>query len=295
MQYPAHESFVAPARARPQIWRLLAGFVLILAVYAACIAVVFAGLVAVSGFDGAQGWMARMGGEGTPNSTLLVLATFIGMGLGPLLAARLLHKRGWLTPFGALRRGVRDFGIAAAICGGLYMILQMLPADIAVGQNLEFGLWLSFLPLAILGILIQTGAEEVLFRGYLQQQLAARFSSPIVWMVLPSVLFALAHYQPALMGDNAWLVVLAVGLFAILAADLTAVTGSIGAAWGFHFSNNAVAILFLSLEGPLSGLALFTVTADPADTALLRPLLFQDMAVTVVTWGLIRYAVTRRR
>jgi DNA-directed RNA polymerase subunit RPC12/RpoP len=41
------------------------------------------------------------------------------------------------------------------------------------------------------GVLIQTGAEEVLFRGYLQQQLAARFASPIAWMVLPSAIFAL--------------------------------------------------------------------------------------------------------
>jgi membrane protease YdiL (CAAX protease family) len=73
---------------------------------------------------------------------------------------------------------------------------------------------MSFLPLALVGVLIQTGAEEVLFRGYMQQQLAARFSSPILWMVLPSAIFAALHYQPEIMGDNTWLMMGAVFVFA---------------------------------------------------------------------------------
>jgi membrane protease YdiL (CAAX protease family) len=109
--------------------------------------------------------------------------------------------------------------------------------------NIELSLWLSFLPLALVGVLIQTGAEEVLFRGYMQQQLAARFSSPMMWMVLPSAIFAALHYQPEIMGDNTWLMMAAVFVFAVLAADLTAVTGNIGAAWAMHFVNNALAIL----------------------------------------------------
>ena len=90
----------------------------------------------------------------------------------------------------------------------------------------------------------------------MQQQLAARFSSPIIWMVLPSAFFAGLHYQPEIMGDNTWLVMGAVFVFALLAADLTAVTGNIGAAWAMHFVNNALAILLVATEGPLSGLAL---------------------------------------
>ena len=72
---------------------------------------------------------------------------------------------------------------------------------------MEFGLWLSFLPLAMAGILLQTGAEELLFRGYLQQQFAARFKSAGPWLILPSVLFGLAHYDPSADVEIRWLIV----------------------------------------------------------------------------------------
>jgi membrane protease YdiL (CAAX protease family) len=293
MQYPAHDAFVAPARARPELWRLALGLGLILTVYVLAIAALFGVIAGFSGLDGARAWMARMAGTGTPTSTLLVLATFIGMALGPLLAARLLHRRRIGGLFGPRARLLRGFAIGFGICAGLYAALSLLPTESPYSRNLDLSLWLAFLPLALVGILIQTGAEEVLFRGYLQQQLAARFASPWAWMVLPSAVFAVLHYNPVQMGGNAWIVVLAVFLFAVLAADLTARTGSIGAAWGFHFANNAVAILFVAMEGPLSGLALYTMPAQDMTDAALRPLLFVNMGMTVLTWGLIRWAVRR--
>lgn len=295
MQYQAHDAFVAPARARPQIWRLLVGLALCMLVYVFGFAVLFGILILFSGLEGATAWSARMASEGTPTSTLLILATFVGMALGPFVAVRVLHSRSIGSLFGPLRPVLRDFVIAMIICGGLFAVLLLIPTGDRPVPNLDLSLWVFFLPLALVGILVQTGAEEVLFRGYLQQQLAARFASPLAWMVLPGVLFALGHYQPDVMGDNAWFIVLAVGLFAILAADLTAVTGNIGAAWGFHFANNCVGILIVGLAGPLSGLALYTSPFDPMNVTDMRPYIFFDMAVTVVTWGLIRYAVTRKR
>jgi hypothetical protein len=132
-------------------------------------------------------------------------------------------------------------------------------------------------------VLIQTGAEEVLFRGYMQQQLAARFSSPIMWMVLPSAIFAALHYQPEIMGDNTWLMMAAVFVFAVLAADLTAVTGNIGAAWAMHFVNNALAILVVATDGPLSGLALYIAPISPDGRD--PPLFYLDIATTVALGG----------
>jgi hypothetical protein len=114
-----------------------------------------------------------------------------------------------------------------AICVVVFAVTALIPTPALTPlPNTELSLWMSFLPLALVGVLIQTGAEEVLFRGYLQQQLAARFSSPILWMVLPSAIFAALHYQPEVMGDNTWLMMGAVFVFALLAADLTAVTGN---------------------------------------------------------------------
>jgi membrane protease YdiL (CAAX protease family) len=291
MQYTAHAEFVAPARLRPALWRLVMGLVLVVAVYAIGIGAIFGILVAVSGVSGANAWMGRMAAADTPTATLLVLATFIGMALGPMLAARVLHRRTVASLFGPRGRLLRHFAIAAAICGVLNGLTALIPSAIIPVPSLDPGLWAAFLPLALVSILVQTGAEELLFRGYIQSQLAARFASPLVWMVLPSALFAVLHYQPGIMGDNACIVVAAVFLFALCAADLTARTGTIGAAWGFHFANNAVAILFLALDGPLSGLALYTVPMDSVPAADLRPMLLSGMGVTLAIWLAIRFAV----
>lgn len=292
MQYSAHDAYVAPARARPELWRIIVGFILILVTYALGIGVIFLLVLIVAGPQGTQRWMTEMMEATGPTGTLLLLATFIGMALGPMFAVAAIHRRRFRTLFGSLNRTFRHFVIAALVCGAAYSITFLLPGDVTPEPGLDRALWLSFLPLALVGVLVQTGAEELLFRGYLQQQIAARFRSPIVWMVLPSVLFALAHYQPDIMGDNAWFVVIAVALFAILAADLTAVTGSLGAAWGFHFANNVVAILIVAMDGPLSGLALYVAPFSAADEAI-RPLILLDMGTTLATWILIRIAVMR--
>ena len=294
MQYAAHADFVAPARQYPALWRLGTGLVLVTAVYVLGIGAIFGVLVAVAGFDGATMWMARMAAAETPTATLLVLSTFVGMGLGPIVAARVLHGRKLATLFGPWARLLRHFAIAAFVCVLLNGLTALIPSGLVPVANLQPGLWAAFLPLALVSILVQTGAEEILFRGYIQTQLAARFASPLVWMVLPSALFAVLHYQPGIMGENAWIVVGAVFLFALCAADLTARTGTIGAAWGFHFANNAVAILFLALDGPLSGLALYTLPMDSVPAAELRPMLMSGMGVTLAIWLVIRFATRPR-
>ncbi|MEJ6393097.1 CPBP family intramembrane glutamic endopeptidase [Gymnodinialimonas sp. 2305UL16-5] len=292
MQYTAHDDFVAPARIHAKIWQLVVGFLLILWIYAMGIGLVLLGVLVVSGAEGVQRWFAEMMEATGPTGTLLLLATFIGMAAGPMIVAKLLHSRPVGSLFGPIPRTMRHFLIAMLICALVFSLTFLIPTNIAPQPGLAPGLWLSFLPLALVGVFIQTGAEEILFRGYLQQQLAARFRSPIAWMIVPSVLFALAHYSPDMMGGNAWLIVLAVGVFALIAADLTALTGSIGAAWGFHFANNVVAILVVSLEGPLSGLALYTSPMSAADPTL-RPLIFLDIGTTLVTWLVIRTVLRR--
>jgi membrane protease YdiL (CAAX protease family) len=216
------------------------------------------------------------------------------MALGPMLAVTLLHGRSVRSLFGAPAALLRHFFVTLAICIVVFAVTALVPTPTFTPlPNTEISLWMSFLPLALVGVLIQTGAEEVLFRGYMQQQLAARFSSPILWMVLPSVIFAALHYQPEIMGENTWLMMGAVFVFALLAADLTAVTGTIGAAWAMHFVNNALAILVVATDGPLSGLALYIAPISPASEGI-RPLFYLDIATTVALWAVIRLILRRQ-
>ena len=91
----------------------------------------------------------------------------------------------------------------------------------------------------------------------MMQQLAARFRSPLIWLLLPAVLFGLIHFDPTTNGANNWAVIGAVGLFGLIAGDLTRRTGSLGASWGMHFANNVLALLILPVSGALDGLGLF--------------------------------------
>lgn len=292
---PVYESYIAPARARPQIWRLLAGLVLIALVYVFWLVLIGGGVVLVGGLDRLEARLAEIGQGSDPGTLMVLLFTFAGMGVGAMLAARLLHGRSMGSLFGRAPVVLRDFALGFGILGGLALVTGLpglLFVDLEPGLALE--VWLRFLPLALVGLLIQTGAEELVFRGYMQQQLAARFRSPLVWMVLPSVLFGLAHYAPAEMGPNTWHVVLATGVFGLVAADLTARTGSLGLAWGLHFANNIFAILFITAGGALDGMALGRLPYGPDDTEVMRPLILADIALIGLTWALCRLALRAR-
>ena len=227
------------------------------------------------------------------NRIFLFLATFIGMAFGAVFAARLLHNRSPMTLLGRPAWVLRDFAISCITVIAVFAVgILIWSFWFDAKANLEFRYWLWLAPFGLLGLLIQTGTEELVFRGYIQQQLAARFTSPIAWMILPSLLFGLAHYDPVTLGDNWWIVIAATALFGMAAADLTAKTGSLGAAWGFHFVNNIVAIMILATDGPLTGLAL-NVTPYGADAPILKYLMIADMASVILAWGILRRILQR--
>lgn len=293
--YTLHfDKFVEPARARPQIWRLILGSLLIVALYLLGVAVLFLLIWLVAGAENTRFWADSLIDADTPRGTLLLLSSFIAMALAPMVAARLIHKRKAGTLFGPGRVVVHDFVWTAGIVFVLYGVLTIVwSLRFDALPNLDFRIWLVFLPLAILGLLVQTAAEELIFRGYLMQQLAARFRSPLIWMVLPSLAFGAVHYDPETAGANVWLMVGAAAAFGFVASDLTRVTGSLGAAWGFHFANNTIAILFLAVQGTIPGLALFVTPYSAADTIHLPWLVASDLAIMLAAWWVARRTLQR--
>ncbi|MCB1368943.1 MAG: CPBP family intramembrane metalloprotease [Rhodobacteraceae bacterium] len=287
---PQFEAYIAPARTHPQLWRLAAGLMLVTGIYLA-----FTIFVA--------GYAARLGGsldraftpDGGPLATSAVLFTFAGMGIGVIVAARLLHNRNAQTLFGPDPAATRWYFNA-----GASIALAVATAATMVGMvfytpepNLPFVTWLIWLPSSLVLILIQSGSEELLFRGYLMQQLAARFRSPWFWWVLPSALFAMLHYDPAAQGPNAPLFVLDIFIFALLAGDLTARTGNIGAAIGLHFVNNAMAFLFIALKGELTGLALHLTPFAADDWDDMRTGVIADIVMLLVIYAVYRRLMRR--
>lgn len=293
MRTPEFNAYIAPARLYPQIWRLILGILLILFVYMGFVGLVFwAGFAYATPFKFLSWANAVMTTQGAV-PTLIMLFTFVGMALGPIIAAPACHMRGPGSLFGPFSTTLRGFLTAAGLVLLIYAAYTAVSFMLEPPQaNLPLGDWLRYLPYALPLILIQTSAEELVFRGYLQQQLAARFKSRFFWMALPSMLFAALHWDPS-MGSNAWLVLIVVFAMALIAADLTEKTGSLGAAMGLHFANNIFALLFVSVQDTINGLALYVTPFDKADTASLPLALGIDLVLLLVVWRILRIALDR--
>lgn len=196
--------------------------------------------------------------------------------------------------FGTGGRFWRDTGLAVLCAGGVYLAaIALWHLFYDSEPNLPAGIWLRFLPLALIAVAFQTLAEELLFRGYLQVQLAARFGRAMIWGGVPALIFGGLHYDPDTMGDAALFAVFAATAFGFVAADLTARTGSIGAAWGLHLVNNVVALTLVATSGTITGLGL-RVTPYHVDSLAISPwMAVADLIPLLVSWILIRRLVRR--
>jgi membrane protease YdiL (CAAX protease family) len=285
------QHYFEPAIKTKAPWRLVVGIVIILTIYFGFFGVFGAVFVWVAGMDVGPAMLEKVVQGADPLSVILLLTTFAGLFLGVLAAVRIMHKRGLKSLIGpSWRQAAHNFWIAAlcvAILSSVgFLIATLFYPSIQPIRQMELFTWVSWMILGIPLLLVQVSSEELIFRGYFQQQLAARFHSRWVWYVLPSVLFGLMHYDPGTMGSNAWIVVAHTTLFGLIAADVTARTGNLGTAIGFHFANNLFALTIVGLDGSLSGLALYKSAIHVSDEAAIRSALVPDFIFLVFLYGL---------
>ncbi|MCH2164765.1 MAG: CPBP family intramembrane metalloprotease [Marinovum sp.] len=294
------DAFVAPARLKPQIWRLIVGMVLIsVAFFAVAISLILIVPGTVGYLDDIYTYDACEFETGQLcRSTIWVeLFAFSGAIVGVWLAARGLHKRSFASLLGSRDKFFRDFGCAVLVLFGIYglLYLGLFGAGIEplpLAQH-DFLSWVSVIfPITVAALLVQTLAEEIVFRGYLQQQFAARFQGPLVWLFVPSLVFGLLHYDPVLLGGNVWAFIIVISFSGIVMADLTARTGTLGAAWGLHWANNVIALLLFGYDDPYSTLALFLFPYSAADTPFWS-VMFWGIAVPGSVWLILRRLLAR--
>ncbi len=267
------------AMIRPALWRVIVGIALIALIYMIAVTLFFLALGSV--FDNPMGR--------TPRDVTLFLGSFATLILAVCLATIWPAGRPIATLIGPYHALMRDFwrvlrGVIPLM--GL-MFLFTLSLEPAVARHVPLMQLLPWLPLALLALLIQTSAEELVFRGFIMGQLAARFSHPAIWLGLPAILFGALHYDPSSCGAQAWVICLATALFALIAGDLTARTGNLGAAIALHFANNFFAMVLIGETGRMDGLALYTMPLDLSDTAMLAA----QFVFTIVLWLAARLAL----
>lgn len=298
--YEAHRSFIRPAWAARETWRILVMIVSFEIVFALSPAIFTAFLPTDAAVDAFY--------EGTTAfGTLAQFASFGISAVGFLVLLRLLHGRGFWSLIGPAQAAKRDLIRVGAAVGLWLLALEFLPpwinpADLA--EVRDFGVWAALVPLALVAVLIQVGTEEMIFRGYLQQQCACISESPWAWMILPSVMFGGLHFWNGNGAAEGTIWAFWATALGIACADLTARTGNLGAAIGLHMANNVFALLVVGVQGwPSSGLALFLYPyEDPAlyaygIEALLSPwIVFQLLTMltsVLIMWLAARIALRR--
>lgn len=297
--YAPHEQYIAPALASADFTRLIIGYAIIEAAYYVS-EHAFSLLLLLIGETTGFGDLEPSYEYGdTALGLLLQLFSFVFLAAAVVGVTWAHHSRSGWTLMGRLDKFIPTLVAAVGGCAAVFLALEILPPFYSFeGGELQLGR-VALLPLSMLAILVQTGTEEMLYRGYLQQQFAARFSSPVIWMVAPNLMFGFAHWD--LGGD--WVTsaqyVIWTFLFGLACTDLTARTGSLAASIGFHFANNAYVFLFWAEETtPDSGLALLLFpywegTSDAAPAPLFDLIFFNDLALPVVLWLAVRLAIRR--
>lgn len=290
------QRYLAAAEGRPGLWRFGLGLLAVIlgwALSSAAVVGIFLAISALSGhpFETAFAELEHIAAAPDPLTVALTLLSFAGIWAGLAAALPALHGRPFGSLFGPARRlERRGFAAGAALGLGLYgltLAIAILLTGPPVFSAESLPLWALWLPVLAGLVLVQAGAEELLFRGYLAQEIGRRIASPLAWAVLPSVLFGLLHHAPHLPGQSAALYVGVTFLFGLTASLLVWHTGGLSMAIGLHTGLNLAGLTLAGLEGVVSGAQLWVFAADQAETLLAADLAASAavLAVLASPWG----------
>ena len=293
MSYKLHENLVNPARQKSGIFRLLLGLVILTLIYLVLLtALLFALKLTMGGV-----WVSnlRSGVVTSPGQTLTLLGSFSTMAIAVGAVVLILHHRSPTTLLGGLRPAFDQFCQSIrGLIPYLIIVILLVFSSQDMQPHLAIGTWLILLPITLVLLMVQVGAEELVFRGYLQSQLAALNAPTFVWILLPSVAFGLLHYDPTTTGDLApWIVLWAI-FFGVAAADLTARYGTLGPAIAMHFVNNFAAITLMGAKDNLGGLNLYVYPFSISNTSKFTEMLPLETFALGLAYLSIRWAMAWR-
>lgn len=268
----AFEAYRRSAGEKTTLPRLILGAVLIVLSWLAVTAIViFSSFRLSENYDLGFGTMGSF--MNTRFGVLVSLLTFSGIWIGAWIAMRFVHKESLSALFGAARSiSWSDFAkglVAVLITSAVSEIAIYAMAPEIHRTAIGWETWLlSLVPVLFLAF-VQTSAEELLFRGYLLRGLAHRYRSPLVWGVLPALVFTCLHWNIGAPPAMNACVLASIGAFAALATALVYLTGNLGAGMGAHFANNIAGFLLISHESALSSFALWR--GKPLETIVWTP------------------------
>lgn len=173
---------------------------------------------------------------GTVSAFLLAFVTV------PLVTKFLMKRPWWSFGFPQWRIDYWAFGVAVAVSFVVSIVMTLVLGAMGLVQ-LKFqvpdiGQYLLLIVVAAVGLFIQTSTEEFMFRGYLTQFVRRYFSSPVVFLLIPAVLFALPHIANIAAFGGQWYAMLPYLISGLLFGWFAYRTGALWMAIGLHWANN---------------------------------------------------------
>lgn len=187
-----------------------------------------------------------------------ILATFILSFVATPAVSRLFHQRPfWSVAMPEWRFRAWDFWtafwvgtVSAVVFGLLFSVLGLLPAR----PNPDFNLttFLILIVVAFVGIFIQAGSEEMLFRGYTAQFVRRFSSSRSLLLGIPALIFALPHIANiSNTVSGGVFVALPYIISGLLLGWAAYRSGSLWMSLGLHLANNYSNAVLLGTKGDI--------------------------------------------
>ncbi len=260
----------------PGLWRVVGGLTVTVLAYM-LVTVSILGII-----GGLRGTLEPFGSGGISDIAVL-LASFVGIWIGLEVALAALHDRSLDTVLGPPSGSAAALGLLlGAGAYGVGALLATMALGLPARSAVPVGDWLGWLPLLGALVVVQAGAEELVFRGYLLQEIARRAPHPAAWAGIPALAFGLLHYAPGLPGWAAGLYVVVTGLFGLAAALLVGLSGSLWPAIGLHVGLNIAGLTLVGVSGRLDATQLWLYPAAETGTALAADLVAMGVLLAVV-------------
>ena len=274
-------TFVAYAqRGRNAWWRYLVGFCLAV-LLSMVVGVVIVTALSVSPFKPAD-FARGLQDTSRPVTFYLLNGALFGlMVVGFWLAIGLLHGKRFTDIIGRWRW--RRFGAGVVVWGGVLVVASLVdyliaPKGFAVTASHETpGLVLA----ALVGLAVQTFAEEFVFRGYVTQGLLLALKRPLPAAVVSGLLFGALHIP------NGTPQAVSAVIFGVLLALIAIRSGGLAVTFGMHLVNNLFGAAVVVSSGDVfkGAPGLFTQTTPHL---MWWDVAFGSVALALVAWFFAR-------
>ena len=160
-----------------------------------------------------------------------------------------------------------------------------------VKSNFGAAQFISYSLVCILFLPLQSGTEEIIFRGYLNQGFNHLLKNKWVTFVITSLMFMAMHLAnpEALAGKESGLLALTMSsyfLFGFIACLMVWMDNGLESAIGFHAANNTFAGIFVNYEGSVIPTpSLFMASSNPKI----------DVFVSIISLSLIAVVMWKTR